>query len=268
MRVLRCLCIAVGFAAALEAQLEVPGDQCLGGTLLEVRPDSITTKFNEKILTFPLAPDVEIWRRGVDLHDTAGLVPGDNIYLRCKRAANGLVMASMVAAVEEGDAVDMVPHHIAALRVCFGRLIAVGKDSISVENDEGICVLHVRPTTEIWRGEVFHDVSVLRFGDEIGARAVVEYPSEDLIAESIEANVTKTEGTIVSVRSDSILINEYQYCGPDKDSVCPLGQVTILLDARTDIDAAKDALEPGKTVEAIGLKLGRSLIRATWIAIH
>src|ERR1700719_3623024 len=92
------------FLSSLCAQPEVPGDQCLGGTLASIQQDSITTKFNEKIVTMHLAPDVEIWRRGVDLESIQQLVVGDEIYLKCTRAVSGAVVASIVAAVEKDDA--------------------------------------------------------------------------------------------------------------------------------------------------------------------
>src|SRR5580698_8869793 len=94
------------FLSSLSAQPEVPGDQCLGGTLVSIQQDAITTKFNQKIVTMRLAADAEIWRRGVDLESIHQLVVGDQIYLKCTRADGGSVVASIVAAVEEDDAID------------------------------------------------------------------------------------------------------------------------------------------------------------------
>lgn len=79
----------------------MPQDQCLGGTLRAVQQDSITLQFNQKIIRMPVAPDAEIWRRGVDLKSVRELIPGDELYLRCTRAASGAVHASVVAAVEK-----------------------------------------------------------------------------------------------------------------------------------------------------------------------
>ena len=57
--VLACLgpCLLGCLAAAQPEPDKIPGDQCLGGTLVSVQPDSITLKFNEKIVTMRLAPD-------------------------------------------------------------------------------------------------------------------------------------------------------------------------------------------------------------------
>ena len=68
-----------------------------------------------------------------------------------------------------------------------------------MKNDDGICVVHVNANTKIWRGEYFHDTSALKLGDDVGARAIVGYPSGELTADEVEANVAKAEGTVVSM---------------------------------------------------------------------
>src|SRR5580693_6654319 len=113
------------FLSSLSAQPEVPGDQCLGGTLVSIQQDAITTKFNQKIVTMRLASDAEIWRRGVDLESIQQLVVGDEIYLKCARSAGGEVVASIVAAVQQDSGVDLTPHHIREIRVCGGSLVAI-----------------------------------------------------------------------------------------------------------------------------------------------
>lgn len=158
MRMPLLACLGLCFAVSLAAQPrpdEIPGDQCLGGSLVSIQRDSITLKFNEKVITTRLAPDAEIWRRGVDLDSVRQLVVGDNIYLKCARAAeSGVVVASVMAAAERDDGIHMAPHHIAEIRVCVGRLIAIGKDTLSVKNENEICVIHLKPDTKIWRGEL------------------------------------------------------------------------------------------------------------------
>jgi hypothetical protein len=149
MRMLLLACLGLYFAGSLAAQPEpgeIPGDQCLGGWLVSIQQDSITLRFNEKIMTMRLAPDAEIWRRGVDLESIHQLVVSDNIFLKCARAADsGAVVASVVAAVEKDDGIDLVPHHIAEIRGCTGQLIAIGKDTLSAKNENWICVIHLKP---------------------------------------------------------------------------------------------------------------------------
>jgi hypothetical protein len=261
MQTLLPVCIGLSLPASLSAQSEVPGDQCLGGTLIAIQQDSITTKFNDKILTYKLAPDAEIWRRGVDLENIHQLLVGDEIYLKCTRAADGAVVAAIVAATEKDDGVDLVPHHIEEIRVCMGQLIAIGQDSLSAKNDKGICVIHLKPGAKIWRGEIFHDTSALKLGDDIGARVTVAYPSGELMAEEVEANVASTEGKIVSVRSDRIVVRDWHL---------PYlrGHVTVLLDRRTVFDLDGRELKKGAIVRAVGLNLGSKTFRATSVVLE
>jgi hypothetical protein len=265
MHALLRVSIALSFLGTLAAQPEVPGDQCLGGTLVSIQQDSITTKFNQKIITMQVAPDAEIWRRGVDLESIHQLVVGDEIYLKCTRAA-GAVVASIVAAVEKDDAIDLTPHHIAEIRVCGGRLLAFTNTTLSVRNDDGVCIIHLKSGAEIWRGEVFHSTGALKLGDDVIARVEVQYPSGELIAEEVLANFTNTEGTIVSVGPDRIVVN--QYPGADKHSAYPRGHMTVLFDRRTKFDLDRGELKKGATVRAVGLDLGHNSFRAETIVVE
>ncbi len=262
MHGLLSVCVGFTLLGSLAGQspapgAEVPGDQCLGGDLIAIQQNSIVLKFNEKIMIMRLAPDAEIWRRGVYLESIHQLVVGDNIYLACTRSVeDGAVMASLVAAVERGDAVRMVRHNVAEYRACGGILAAIAKDSISVKSDDGVCVMQVNANTEIRRGEIFHDTSGLKLGDEISARTAVEYPGGELIAEQVDANIAIAEGTIVAVRSDRIVVNEHP------------GHVTVLFDARTHFDLDGGTLKKGATVRAVGLDLGHDTFRASTIVVE
>lgn len=250
------LCLLIG---SLCAQSVVPGDQCLGGTLVSIQQDSITTKFDQKAITMPLAPDAEIWRRGVDLESIQQLVIGDEIYPKCTRADDGTVVASVVAAVEKDDAIELLPHHIREIRVCGGSLVAIGKDTLSMKNDHGVCVLHLKPDTAVWRGEIFHDTNALQLGDDVMARAIVDYPSENLIADSeVIANIAKAEGPVVDIRPDRIIVNEGRWHQ----------RVTVFFDRRTKFDTDEGELRKGVTIMAIGLELGRSKFRAASIVVE
>ncbi len=254
---MRTLLLGLAFVGGLAGQSEVPTEQCLGGTLISIQPDSITLKFNEKITTFRLASDAEIWRRGTDVASLQQLVLGDDIYLRCSQSGEEVV-ASVVGAVEAGGQVYMEPHHLKEVTVCMGHLVAVTKDTLSMKNDKGVCVVHIPPDIEIWRGEIFHDTSALKLGDEVGARATIGYPNRELTAETVEANVAKAEGKIVSVRPDRILVKE--------DRV--RGRTTVLLDSRTAFDLDQGKLEKGAFVMAIGLDLGHNTFRATSVVVE
>jgi Domain of unknown function (DUF5666) len=262
MQALLSVCIGLTLLSSLAGQSpapgsEVPGDQCLGGDLVAIQQNSIALKFNQKFTIMRVAPDAEIWRRGVYLENIHQLTVGDNIYLACTRSSeDGAVMASLVAAVEKGDGVDMEPHNVAELRACGGILAAIAKDSISVKGDAGVCVMRINANTEIWRGEILHDTSGLKLGDDISARSAVAYPSGELIAEEVDANIGITEGTIVAVRSDRIVIREHS------------GRETVLFDARTNFDLDGGELKKGATVRAVGLDLGHDMLRASTIILE
>ncbi len=236
----------------------MPTEQCLAGTLISIQQDSITLKFNEKITTFRLAPDAEVWRRGTDVASIHQLVLGDEIYMKCTRDADSAVIASVVAAVEGGHGVDMEPHHLKEISVCGGHLVAFTKDTLSVKNHDGVCVIHLTADANIWRGEIFHDTSALKLGDDMMARVTVGYPNRELTAEEVDANISKVEGTIVSVRSHRIVVK--------KDRV--RGRTTVLLDSRTALDLDQGKLRKGTTVLAVGLDLGHNTFRATSIVVE
>jgi len=262
MRLAFLACLGFCFVPILAAQWspdEISPYQCLGGTLLSVRQDSITLKFNEKIITTRLASGAEIWRRGVDLDSLQQLVPGDSIYMKCARASDGALVAAVVAAVEKDDGVELAPHHIVEIRVCIGRLVATTKDTLSLKNDRGICVIHTTPETKFWRGEIFNHHSAFQLGDEVSARVAVNYPGGELIADGqVEANVAKAEGTIVSVKPDRITVKE--------DRV--RGYATVLLGPHTSIDLNLGPMKRGAYVMAIGLDLGKHTLQATSISIE
>ena len=127
---------------------------------------------------------------------------------------------------------------------------------LSVRNEDGICVIHLNPGAEIWRRETYHDTSALKPGDDVIARVTVAYPSGDLFADEVDANITITEGKIVSVRPDRIVVRDWHL---------PYlhGHVTVLLDRRTVFDLDGRELKKGAMVRAIGLDLGHNTFRAT-----
>ena len=268
MRTLLSACIGLTFLGSLAAQPGVPREQCLGGRLVGIQQDSISLKFNEKMTTMPVAPNAEIWRRGADLQNIHQLVLGDQIYMECTRAGDSApVMASVVAAVEKNESVHIAPHHIVEYSVCGGRLVSVTKDTLSVKGDDGSCVMRINADTPVWRGETYHDTSALKLGDDVVARFTVGYPGRELTAEEVDANLSNTEGTIATVASDRIVVDQYLGDG-DEHSANPSARVTVLFDARTSFDLDEGKLEKGAEVRAIGLDLGHNTLRASTIVVE
>jgi hypothetical protein len=260
------------FTASLSAQSVSPSPEppippAAAGRLIAVHPDSIEIKLNQKVTTIQLTPQTEIWRRGADLTSPAQLMLGENIVARyAKTAADGSPIATIVTASQEGDVVWVEPNHIVEKRVCGGRLIAVAGTSISVQSDDKkVCVLQITPETEIWHGQTFHDTTALRLGDTIDARASVIYPQEDLVADEVWDNITITEGVIVAVHHDRIVVN--QYPGADRQSAYPRGHVTVMLDNQTEfVDCSRKDLKAGWEVRAIGVIISPKKFLASTVA--
>lgn len=153
----------------------------------------------------------------------------------------------------------MTPHRIEEIRGCGGVLVRA-QDSITLKNDAGECTVGVNATTRIWRGETTHDTRILRPGDEVLARAVVDCTAGILRADDVEANVAKAEGTIVSLARDRMVVveewNDRRW------------RTTVFFDSRTRFNLGEDKLKTGATVMAIGLQLGKNRFRATTLTVE
>ena len=255
------VCAAVFCGGRCVAQIPIPPDQCLGGSLIAIQPDSVTAKFNDKITTYRFAPDAEIWSRGADVRGPMHLTIGDQVYIRCARTeANGPVLITVLVAVEQEDAVSLEPHHIRAISVCIGKLVTRTPDTLSVQNEKGVCVIHTTERTTYWRGGVSHDPGTLKTGDEVSARVIVGYPGRVLTADGeVEANVAKAEGRIVALDSRSMVIESDRW----------QERRTVLLDAHAEfVQGDRSGLKQGGQAMVIGLDLrpdGTDAIRATRI---
>jgi hypothetical protein len=246
------------------AQVQVPPDQCLGGNLIGIQPDSVTSKFNDKISTYRFAPGAEIWSRGTDVESPMQLTIGDEVYIRCTRTeANGPVLITVLAAVEQDDAISLEPHHIKAISVCIGKLVTRTPETLSLKSEKGVCVIHTTAQTTYWRGGISHDPGILKTLDEVSARVIVGYPGRVLTADGeVEANVAKVEGPIVGLDSRSMVIKSDRW----------QERWTVLLDAHTEfVQGDKSGLKKGGQVMVIGLDLrpdGTDAIRATRIWVY
>lgn len=273
MKLLSLLFLAFGTIAAAQPE---SSPQCLGGWLVSAQADSITLRFNDKITTYRITPETELWRRGVDLKSASEFVPGDEISVRCaKTAAPGgsasdyTPVATMVGAAMKDGGLEMEPHNIQEIRVCIGKLIDIQPSALTLQNEDGVCVAQAPPGVDIWRGKIYHDTSALKIGDEVTVRVKVSYPSGDLIADGeVSANVTKTEGSIISVAKDFIVVEEF-LSASEEDSGAPKHQITVLIDGDTEfVQGSAADLKKGVQLMAIGLDLGPTQFRATRIWVY
>jgi hypothetical protein len=159
----------------------------LMGKLTKIGNGALYLDQSGKSLTLLIGPRTELWRHGNDLRSTSQLVLGQDIRaVYSEIAADGSPIATLVVQSEAGDTVKMVPHQVVEYRLCSGSLIQVTNDSITLRTgDDKTCITHVDARTEIWYGRISHDPTVLRVGDDISTRNVVQYPQENLVAEKV-----------------------------------------------------------------------------------
>jgi hypothetical protein len=243
----------------LAAQPPGANTTVISGSLVQIRQDSISLKLNDKVTVVHITPVTEIWRRGKDLTGADELVLGEDVFVQYTRtAADSSPIATLIAAVEADDAIELSPHHVVEYRVCSGYLTDIRANTISVKSDDGICIMRFAAETEFWRGETSHDPSGLVIGDVVTARATVSYPSGELIAEDVTANITKTHGKVTKVGPGGVVVAE------ENEQDEPIGETTVLFDEHTIFDeGSQKDLHVGAFLEVIGLDLGHDRMRAT-----
>jgi hypothetical protein len=245
-----------------------PDQKTISGTLRAIGPNTISLELNHKVTVIHITSGTEIWRRGQDLASPAQLVLGENLYAGyTETAKDGLPIARVVAATEQDDSIALVPHHIVEHRGCGGLAETISGDVISVKNDAGRCALRVNAKTNIWRGQVFHNASAVKPGDGVVSRAVVDYVHGELIAEEIWADISATEGDIVAVRPNRVIVN--QYPGADPNSAYPRGHLTVILNRNTAFeDCTREDLKTGRGIRAEGLEQRDGSLLASAIHVY
>jgi hypothetical protein len=157
------------------------------GRLTKIGNGAIYLDQSGESLSLLISPATELWRRGTDVRTTSQFVLGQDIRAAYSEvAADGTLIATLVVQSEAGDTVKMVPHQVVEHRLCSGSLVQRTNDSITLRiGDDKTCITHVDARTEVWHGRISHDPTVLRVGDDISTRNVVQYPQENLVAEKV-----------------------------------------------------------------------------------
>jgi hypothetical protein len=152
---------------------------------------AISIELNGKTFKLEIGPATELWRHGIELESASQLVLGEDVRaLYTDVAADGSPKPTLVVESEAHDRVKMAPHHVAEYRFCSGILLQATKDSIALRTgDNKVCVVQLDTTTQIWRGQIVRDATMLHIGDEISANSVVQYPQETLVGENIWVGV-------------------------------------------------------------------------------
>jgi hypothetical protein len=174
-----------------DSQSPVSGQKYLMGRLMWAENAAISIELNGKTLKLEIGPATELWRHGTELQSTSQLALGEDVRaIYTDVAADGSPKPTLVVESGAHDTVKMAPHHVAEYRFCSGILLQATKDSIALRTgDNKVCVVQVDATTQIWRGQIVRDATMLHIGVEISASSVVHYPQETLVGENIGVGV-------------------------------------------------------------------------------
>jgi len=186
LRMASCLLFSGSLFVTPPSSLAAP-QKIVMGRLTKAGNSAIYLNQNGKSLTLLISPTTELWRLGTDVRSTSQFVLGQDIRAAYSEvAADGSPIAILVVQSQAGDTVKMVPHQIVEYRLCSGSLVQTTNDSITLRTgDDKTCTTHLDARTEIWQGRISHDPTVLRVGDDVSTRNVVQYPQESLVAERI-----------------------------------------------------------------------------------
>jgi hypothetical protein len=146
------------------------------GRLVWAENAAISIKLNGKTFKLEIEPETELWRHGTELQSASELILGEDVRaIYTDVAADGSPKPTLVVESEAHDTVKMAPHHVSEYRFCSGVLLQATTDSIALRTgDNKVCVVKVDSTTQIWRGQIVRDATMLHIGDEISASSVVE----------------------------------------------------------------------------------------------
>jgi Domain of unknown function (DUF5666) len=246
-------------------QMPASQQQTISGTLITIGKGSLSLQLNHKVRVVYVGPDTEIWRRGKDLKSISQLVLGEMIYAGYIDVdSEGVPLATIVAEVPADHAVALIPHHIRERDACVGIAELVTPTTITVYEDNRTCVVRVGKNTEIWKGASYRTTSVVHKGDDVAAGGTPDYATGELIADSVEVDVGKTEGTVVFMNADRFVVNQYPEADPE--SAYPRGNLTVVMDRRTQFEGCeRKDLKINANVMVIGLELKDDSLRATRI---
>ena len=170
--------------------------QIVLGRVSKIEPSAISLDQKAKTLRILIGPKTELWRRGIDVQKTSQFILGqDARVLYSEVASDGSLRAMLVVQFEPGDKVKMVPHQVVEYRFCCGNLVEVANGAITLRTEDSkTCTTHVDAKTDIWHGQISHDPTVLRVGDNISIENIVQYPQGNLVADKVWTE-TETQPT-------------------------------------------------------------------------
>jgi hypothetical protein len=162
-------------------------------------------------------------------------------------------------------------YHHSPITQSFPSLASVKSISgnvISVDAGERIVAVFADEHTEVWKGKIFHDLSLIQVGDDFAARCRADN-SGRLVAELIELNVVAFFGVITKVEGGGEKFEMFTNPKADRQSGYEKKRRVVVVDADTIFTAsAKEDLKAGRDVQMVGLDLRDGTVRATRLTVY
>lgn len=147
-----------------------------------------------------------------------------------------------------------------------GAVERVSGNMIQVKTGAQPVALYTDAHTEIWKGQVFHDLKPVAVGDSIMARYRAD-ASGKLVADAVWLNITNFWGVITRVADNefNVLTNP----NADPESAYKKENKAVEVDANTTFEASAEGdLKPGRNVQVVGLVLKNGEIEATRVIVY
>src|ERR1039458_8154976 len=145
----------------------------------------------------------------------------------------------------------------------IGTVKSISGNQISVESGTRIIAVATDDHTEVWKGKIFHDLSLVHVGDDFAGRCRAD-ASGRLVAELIELNVVNFFGIITKVEGGGDSFDMFTNPKADPQSGYIKKNLKVTVDSDTLFSAsAEEDLKAGRDVQMVGLDLKNGTIRAT-----
>lgn len=190
-----------------------------------------------------------------------------SVFLRRTVPRVALVLIASIAFVQRlpGQQGSQSDHPIVPV---VGIVKSISGKVISVDAGERIVAVFADERTEVWKGKIFHDLSLVQVGDDFAARCRAD-SSGGLVAELIELNVVNFFGIITKVDGGGESFDMLTNPNADAHSGYVKKTLKVTVDSDTLFSAsAKEDLEAGWDVQMVGLDLKNGRVRATRLTVY
>ena len=150
----------------------------------------------------------------------------------------------------------------------IGIVKSISGNVMTVDAGERIVAVFADEHTEIWKGKIFHDLSLVQVGDDFAARCRADN-SGRLVAELIELNVVTFFGIITKVDGGGEAFEMLTNPNADPQSGYVKKNLKVTVDSDTLFSAsAKEDLKAGRDVQMVGLDLRNGMVKATRLTVY